>query len=391
MHGRGGGWNSPAFHGGFGGGGGFGNGFGRGGWRGGGNGQGFRGGRGGGFGPPNNFGGPPNFGGMNAWSCDNDDRGFGFGGPGSGPGPMMQQQSQPPNGPPMMLSPKQVLCWLDMQDAAILRRVLYHCKWVLDQRGVPVEGVGFSDLANEGFCSGEEDTATPVPPLDSRPPLGDMSGWYEGEAAQINPGEQGGGGAGGGGPLRGVQGGKVGKNQMGRGGGKPGFGFQKGNNLQTNLQWTPGGWMPKDNSHKVTTTIKPLPDPEIIPPVGGKQNSEKYPEAEADRSKLKMLENNVRMMDFELKKICRKHNIYNLDRENLDKYAADAKPRLQTAIQCVSAAEKTLSEFKEFLKEDKYKEFNDEQSKKRDDSLKSMIGEMPTGTPHKKPSSEDNE
>lgn len=277
-----------------------------------------------------------------------------------------------------MLSPKQVLCWLDMQDASVLRRVMYHCKWVLDQRGLPVDSVGFSDLTNEGYFEGG-DTPTPVPPLDGRPALGDMSGWYEGEAAQIHPGDKG--------PLRGVMGGGgVGKKppvKMGPGG------FQKGN-LQTSMQWTPGGWAPKDNSHKVTTTIKPLPEPEVIPP--GK-NSEKYPEAEADRSKLKMLENNVRMMDFEVKKICRRHNFNSsLEKDKLvEACPAEAKPRLQTAIQCVTAAEKTLNEFKEFLKEDKYKEWNEEQAKKIDQSLKSMIGEMPTGTPHKKPSSSEDD
>ena len=52
------------------------------------------------------------------------------------------------------------------------------------------------------------------------------------------------------------------------------------------MQWTPSGWVPKDNTHKVTSTIKPLPPPDIIPP-----NSNEHPEATADRSKLKMLEN----------------------------------------------------------------------------------------------------
>ena len=46
-----------------------------------------------------------------------------------------------------------------------------------------------------------------------------------------------------------------------------------------NLQWTPAGWVPKDNSHKVTTKMKPLPEPEVIPPNG----SANYPEAAADR------------------------------------------------------------------------------------------------------------
>ena len=72
-------------------------------------------GRGGFGGPMGGMGGPnfqqqPGGGGMNAWSCDGDES---FGGP-------------PPSGigggPPVLISPKQVLCWLDMQDPAILRR-----------------------------------------------------------------------------------------------------------------------------------------------------------------------------------------------------------------------------------------------------------------------------
>ena len=125
-------------------------------------------------------GGPgPNFnGGMNAWSCDGDES---FGGP-------------PPSGiggggPPMMISPKQVLCWLDMQDPAILRRVMYHCKWVLEQRGLPSDSVGFTDLM--AGDEGNFDEPTPVPGTEGRPDLGDMSAWYEG-ATQDEPDEGGG-------------------------------------------------------------------------------------------------------------------------------------------------------------------------------------------------------
>ena len=49
------------------------------------------------------------------------------GGPEGFPGP----GGLPP--PPAMMSPKQVLCWLDMQDNSILRRVYYHCKFVMEQ------------------------------------------------------------------------------------------------------------------------------------------------------------------------------------------------------------------------------------------------------------------
>lgn len=55
--------------------------------------------------------------------------------------------------------------------------------------------------------------------------------------------------------------------------------------------------------------MKPLPNPEVIPPHSGT-----YPEANTDRDKLKVLKNNVSMMQFELNKICRKFRINNLDR-----------------------------------------------------------------------------
>jgi hypothetical protein len=55
--------------------------------------------------------------------------------------------------------------------------------------------------------------------------------------------------------------------------------FYNLNSTPGQVQWTPAGWVQKDNSHKVTTTMKPLPEPEVIPPSG----SANYPEAAADR------------------------------------------------------------------------------------------------------------
>lgn len=52
---------------------------------------------------------------------------------------------------------------------------------------------------------------------------------------------------------------------------------------------------------------------------------------------------------------------------------------------CVNNAEKTLSNFKEFLKTDKYKEWNDAQEKQRSEEVKQMIGETPDGVPYKRP------
>ena len=61
--------------------------------------------------------------------------------------------------------------------------------------------------------------------------------------------------------------------------------------------------------HKVTTTMRPLPTPDIIPPM-----STTHPEANMDRDKLKMLKNNVNMMQFELNKICKRFKIATLNR-----------------------------------------------------------------------------
>lgn len=167
---------------------------------------------------------------------------------------------------------------------------------------------------------------------------------------------------------------------------RPGLGFSKGQGPSgpSQTQWTPDGWVPKDNSHKVTTVMKPLPKLEMVPPF-----STTYPDASADRDKLKMLENNVSMMMIELNKICKNFNIANLNRDDLSEYPEIQRDKLKTAITCVSNAEKTLSNFKEFLKNDKYKEWNAEQEKARESAVKSMIGETITaGVPHKKPSAE---
>ena len=73
----------------------------------------------------------------------------------------------------------------------------------------------------------------------------------------------------------------------------------------------------------------------------------------------------------------------------MDQYPEDARTRLKTALQCCGAAEKTLNEYRDFLKEEKYKEWNDSQKEKQDEAMKSMIGDMPQGVPHKRPDEED--
>jgi hypothetical protein len=51
-----------------------------------------------------------------------------------------------------------------------------------------------------------------------------------------------------------------------------------------------------------------------------------------------------------------------------------AREKLSLAITCVSNAERTLNDFLDFLKNDKYKVWNQDQISKREALLKSMIG-----------------
>ena len=98
-------------------------------------------------------------------------------------------------------------------------------------------------------------------------------------------------------------------------------------------------------------------------------------------------------MTFELEKICRKYQINRnqLTPEDVTKHPAEVQARLKTALGCVKAAEKTLEDFKEYLKDDKYKSWNSEQKQRSEEALKTMIGEMPQGMPHKKPGTTDNQ
>ena len=85
-----------------------------------------------------------------------------------------------------------------------------------------------------------------------------------------------------------------------------------------------------------------------------------------------------------MNKICHRFKIApaTLDRSNLDKYGDKARDKLKVALTCVKNAERTLTDFLDFLKTDKYKEWNEEQKAKREELLKSMIGEAPKGRPH---------
>ena len=314
------------------------------------------------------------------------------------------------------LEPPDILGWLDGQDAAAIRRVMFHCRWLLEQRGEPLENVGFGESGENGTVKNEPKSEVGEETANNEGSGEPDSSWYEGATPGPAPVAPGVAGAppmapdgsqpfAGGAPFRGrgavIHGyNAVGPMPMGPpnkmmrpnfGGPRPPFGYPAGPPVRGGfgppvrpgqMQWTPSGWVQKDNTHKVTSTIKPLPAPDIIPP-----NSNEHAEATADRSKLRMLENNVSMMNFELEKICRKYQINKnqLTPDDVTKHPEEIQGRLKTALGCVKAAEKTLEDFKEYLKEDKYKSWNTEQKQRAEQAMKTMIGEMPQGKPHKKP------
>jgi len=268
-------------------------------------------------------------------------------------------------GPPPMhrVSPDNVKDWLSRQHPNVIRDIMMHSKWLLEKMGFsgsepipdgPASGAG-GDFATDEVSS-------------------DMSSWY----APFKPTFQSNDGPGGGFPMGPPA--KRGKR------GHAGLGYSPGQTPSSQMQWTPEGWVAKDNSHKVTTMMRPLPKVQIVPPL-----SVTYPDASTDNDKLKMLENNVNMMTIELNKICKRFNISNLNRDDLSQYPEMEQGKLKTALTCVSNAEKTFENFKEFLKTEKYKEWNEEQDDKRAEQVRQMIGQTPDGVPHKRPSAAANE
>lgn len=273
---------------------------GRGGWNNGGNfnNMGFNPNQGGfnpNFGPPQqNFGGgPPNM--MMGMGNDqwNDQ---GEGGPQCG------------GFPPPGLQPGDVLAWMDHQHPFVLRRIYFHVKWLFQQHGIKLDGEweNGDDESNEESQPQQQKQQQPQQQQvkkqqndkkEAQNKGGPAEDWYNTGAMNAVPP-----------PPELLNSGRGGR---GRGGGGGGRG-------RGQLQWTPGGWAPKDNSHKVTTMMRPLPERDIIPP-----SSDTFKEAAADREKLKMLKNNLSMMQFELTKICKRFRIQALDRDNLDQYPDD--------------------------------------------------------------------
>ena len=243
-------------------------------------------------------------------------------------------------------------------------------RWLLDKCGFPVDDQQNPNAPTE---SGQNPGSSQNFADDTV--NADMSSWYapfkkvDGQAKPNPnvPGQQ---------PGKSAKKAKAGKQ-------RPGLGFNQTAMLgSTQMQWTPDGWVPKDNAHKVTSMMRPLPKHEIVPPL-----STTYPQASEDKDKLKILQNNVSMMATELNKICKRFNINvdQLDRKDLSMHPPNQQEKLKTAITCVSNAENTLNKFKSFLQKEKYKEWNENQEKSREEKIKSMIGDTPEGVPHKRP------
>jgi len=267
-------------------------------------------------------------------------------------------------GPPPMhqVSPDNIKDWLGRQHPNVVRDIMMHSKWLLDKMGFS-EGEGPPPQAGGPQAGGPQaggggDFATDEVSNAS---------WYAPQKPGNNQGP----------PA------KRGRGHKGLGYSKPGM----GQTASSQMQWTPDGWSAKDNSHKVTTTMKPLPKVQIVPPM-----STTYPEASMDSDKLKMLENNVSMMTAELNKICKRFNIViaNLNKDDLSQHPEAAQEKLKIALTCVKNAEETLDDYKDFLKTEKYKEWHDQQVDNREAQVKKMIGDTPQGVPHVRPSAANN-
>lgn len=276
---------------------------------------------------------------------------------------------------PWQMNPADVMAWLDHQHPFVLKRIHFHARWLLQQHGCDPDEEGGGEEGNEG-ADGEEEEGG-----EEESGGGDTSGWYD-EAA-INTAQMRGGG-GGSGPQQPLA--PPGPGPMSQ---RPRPPWQRAPGPvpgPQQMQWTPAGWAVKDNSHKVTTTMRPLPEQDFVPP-----QSPQHPQANADREKLRMLRSNVNMMQFELNKICKRFRIISLNKEDLSVYPEEQRGKLKVAVNCVAAAEKTLNDFRDFLKNDKYKDWNEEQKRRHEEKVKSMIGETPTGVPHKRPNQDGEE
>jgi hypothetical protein len=117
----------------------------------------------------------------------------------------------------------------------------------------------------------------------------------------------------------------------------------------------------------------PLPEIDIIPPIGPENK-----EAADDRKKRTMLSNNVTVMQQEVTKICHRFQIPSstLDSTKLASQPALVRDKVKVALTAVRNAEKTLTDFLNFLKFFKYKEWNVGQQARREQLLKQQQEEL---------------
>ena len=181
------------------------------------------------------------------------------------------------------VSPDNIKDWLARQHPNVIRDIMMHSKWLLEKMGF-----SGSEPIPDGPASGASgDFATDEVSSD-------MSSWY----APFKPTYQSNDGSGGSYPVKFnfylyfqfISQKKIRiidlliviimtQFQMGppakRGKrGHAGLGYSPGQTPSSQMQWTPEGWVAKDNSHKVTTMMKPLPKVQIVPPL-----SVTYPDA----------------------------------------------------------------------------------------------------------------
>jgi len=301
-----------------------------------------------------------------------------------------------------MFNPQDVFMWLDLQNPMLLQQVHFHVSWLLEQHGVTpgespdgAEG-GMPGLGGmpgmpgappgmpgappgmpppmpgaPGGFPGMPDEVAGLTKLPTAPPPGAPVGgddeavgedWFAGG----DSGGNGGGGAGNGEPAA----------------KRPNVQYGATGLKQNQMQWTPGGWVMKDNSHKITTSVAQMGgETDIMPAMPSKD----YPEVAQDRQKMKMLQQNIQMMAYELHRLCQRFRITKkLDKDtDLTEFPENQRDFLKTAIGCVTNAQKTFDDFRDFIVEEKYAEWAEEQKRLRNATVKAMIGEMPKGVPHK--------
>lgn len=126
-------------------------------------------------------------------------------------------------------------------------RILFHTKWLLQQHGGPPQSAEDGDAPESAIGQHPEDAAAGDQEGEEEDE-GDTSGWYEdGNPVQTPPHPN---------PMA-VPRPQIIQapphpNLMNKKSRHPGFGWPKTSNQ---MQWTPAGWVVKDNSHKVKNDL----------------------------------------------------------------------------------------------------------------------------------------